>query len=99
MPSGVHPGKAVHRERLKAVDQLRDCTDAQLEEVARLADRMQVGEGEVLIQEGRLGRELFVILSGTGGGDPGRPGRQPPRPRATTSASWPRSRPHRGAPP
>ena len=35
-------------ERLKAVDQLRDCTEAQLEEVARLAERIQVGEGEVL---------------------------------------------------
>ncbi len=52
-------------ERLKAVDQLRDCTEAQLEEVARLADRMQVGEGEVLTREGRIGREFFLILSGT----------------------------------
>ena len=52
-------------ERLKAVDQLRDCTEAQLEEVARLADRMQVGEGEILTREGRIGREFFLILSGT----------------------------------
>ena len=52
-------------ERLKAVDQLRDCTEAQLEEVARLADRMHVGEGEVLTREGRIGREFFLILSGT----------------------------------
>ena len=37
-------------ERLKAVDQLRDCTEAQLEEVARLADRLQVGEGEVILE-------------------------------------------------
>ena len=57
-------------ERLKAVDQLRDCTEAQLEEVARLADRIQVGEGEVLTREGRIGREFFLILSGTVGGDP-----------------------------
>jgi CRP/FNR family transcriptional regulator, cyclic AMP receptor protein len=52
-------------ERLKAVDQLRDCTEAQLEEVARLAERIQVGEGEVLAREGRIGREFFLILSGT----------------------------------
>jgi CRP/FNR family cyclic AMP-dependent transcriptional regulator len=52
-------------ERLKAVDQLRDCTEAQLEEVARLAERIQVGEDEVLAREGRIGREFFLILFGT----------------------------------
>ena len=52
-------------ERLQAVDRLRDCTEAQLEEVARLADGIQVGEGEVLAREGRIGREFFLILSGT----------------------------------
>ncbi|HEV3369944.1 MAG TPA: cyclic nucleotide-binding domain-containing protein, partial [Acidimicrobiales bacterium] len=52
-------------EQLRAVDQLRDCTEAQLGEVARLAERIQVGEGEVLAREGRIGREFFLILSGT----------------------------------
>jgi CRP/FNR family transcriptional regulator, cyclic AMP receptor protein len=52
-------------DRLKAVDPLRNCTQAQLEEVARLAERIQVGEGEVLTREGRIGREFFLILSGT----------------------------------
>ena len=51
-------------DRLKAVDLLQDCTDAQLEEVAHLAERVQVGEGEVLAREGRIGREFFLILSG-----------------------------------
>ncbi len=51
-------------DRLKAVDPLRDCTDAQLEEVAHLAERVQVGEGELLAREGRIGREFFLILSG-----------------------------------
>jgi CRP/FNR family transcriptional regulator, cyclic AMP receptor protein len=54
-------------DRLQAVDQLRDCTRAQLQEVARLAERIQVGEGEVLTKEGRIGREFFLILSGTVG--------------------------------
>jgi CRP/FNR family transcriptional regulator, cyclic AMP receptor protein len=49
---------------LEAVDPLRDCTRKQLEEVARLAERVQVGEGEVLAREGRIGREFFLILSG-----------------------------------
>lgn len=52
-------------DRLQAVDQLRDCTRAQLQEVARLAERIQVGEGEALTKEGRIGREFFLILSGT----------------------------------
>lgn len=52
-------------DRLRAVDQLRNCTTGQLEEVALLAERIQVGEGEVLAREGRIGREFFLILSGT----------------------------------
>ena len=39
-------------DRLRAVDPLHDCTDAQLEEVAHLAERVQVAEGEVLAREG-----------------------------------------------
>ena len=60
-------GRQATVDRLQAVDQLRDCTRAQLEEVARLAERVQVGEGEVLTREGRIGREFFLILSGTVG--------------------------------
>jgi len=51
-------------ERLRAVDRLRGCTDAQLGEVARLAERVHVGEGEVLAREERIGREFFLILDG-----------------------------------
>jgi len=60
-------GRQATIDRLQAVDQLRDCTRAQLEDVARLAERIQVGEGEVLTKEGRIGREFFLILSGTVG--------------------------------
>ena len=60
-------GRQATVDRLKAVDQLRDCTRAQLQDVARLAERIQVGEGEVLTKEGRIGREFFLILSGTVG--------------------------------
>jgi CRP/FNR family cyclic AMP-dependent transcriptional regulator len=58
-------GRQATVDRLKAVDQLRDCTRSQLEEVARLSERVQVGEGEVLAREGRIGREFFLILTGT----------------------------------
>ena len=52
---------------MKTVDQFEGCTRAQLQEVARLAERVQVGEGEVLAKEGRIGREFFLILTGTVG--------------------------------
>jgi CRP/FNR family transcriptional regulator, cyclic AMP receptor protein len=52
-------------DRLQAVGLLRNCTLEQLEEVARLAERVQVAEGEALAREGRIGREFFLILSGS----------------------------------
>ena len=52
-------------DRLQAVGLLRNCTHEQLEDVARLAERVQVAEGEVLAREGRIGREFFLILSGS----------------------------------
>jgi CRP/FNR family transcriptional regulator, cyclic AMP receptor protein len=52
-------------ECLQGVDLLRNCTHAQLLEVARLAERVLVGQGEVLAREGRIGREFFLILSGS----------------------------------
>jgi CRP/FNR family cyclic AMP-dependent transcriptional regulator len=41
------------------------CTDEQLAQVARMAEHLDVEAGEVILREGRLGRELFVILEGT----------------------------------
>ncbi len=60
-------GRQATVDRLQEVEQLRDCTRAQLEDVASLAERIKVGEGEVLAREGRIGREFFLILSGTVG--------------------------------
>ena len=58
-------GRKATIERLKAVEQLSDCTPAQLEEVASLAERIQVAKDEVLTREGRIGHEFFLILAGT----------------------------------
>jgi hypothetical protein len=41
-------GRQATVERLKAVNLLRNCTDAQLQDVAQLAERVQVGAGERL---------------------------------------------------
>jgi CRP/FNR family transcriptional regulator, cyclic AMP receptor protein len=51
--------------RLQGVDLLRNCTHDQLRQVAHLSERVQVAEAEVLAREGRIGREFFLILSGT----------------------------------
>jgi CRP/FNR family cyclic AMP-dependent transcriptional regulator len=58
-------GRHAAVDRLHSVDPFRACTRAQLREVERLAERIQVGSGEVLAREGRIGREFFFILSGT----------------------------------
>jgi CRP-like cAMP-binding protein len=52
-------------ERLHGVPWFAACTDDQLAEIARIAERLHVQEGEVILREGRLGRELFIILEGT----------------------------------
>jgi CRP-like cAMP-binding protein len=43
----------------------RSCGRKQLDRIATLAETATVEPGEVLAREGRVGRELFVILSGT----------------------------------
>ena len=54
-------------DRLQLVDHFAGCTRKQLEDVERLAERVQVDEGEILTREGRIGREFFLILAGTVG--------------------------------
>jgi len=49
---------------LHAVPWFQACTEAQLADVARLAERLRVHAGEMLTREGRIGRELFIILEG-----------------------------------
>jgi CRP/FNR family cyclic AMP-dependent transcriptional regulator len=51
--------------QLHSVPWFHACTEEQLADVARLAERLAVHAGEVLTKEGRIGRELFIILDGT----------------------------------
>ncbi len=60
-------GRQATVDLLQMVDQFGSCTREQLHEVARLAERVRVSEGEVLAREGRIGREFFLILSGSVG--------------------------------
>jgi CRP-like cAMP-binding protein len=50
---------------LHAVPWFAACTEEQLEQVVHIAERLHVHAGEIILREGRLGRELFVILQGT----------------------------------
>lgn len=52
-------------ERLHGVPWFAACTEEQLADIARIAERLRVQEGEVILREGRLGRELYIILEGT----------------------------------
>jgi CRP-like cAMP-binding protein len=52
-------------DRLQGVPWFAACTEDQLKTVVRLAERLHIDEGEVILREGRLGRELFVILEGS----------------------------------
>jgi CRP-like cAMP-binding protein len=58
-------GKVSLMDRLQGVPLFAACTEEQLEAVFRLAERLHIDEGEVVLREGRLGRELFVILEGS----------------------------------
>jgi CRP-like cAMP-binding protein len=49
---------------LSRVPLFSQCTSRELSRIAALADEVDVPEGKVLTQEGKVGREFFVIASG-----------------------------------
>jgi CRP-like cAMP-binding protein len=65
MSSADRIDDAAGLRRLHDVPWLAACTDEQLAEVAKLAEHLDIQAGEVILREGRLGRELFVIIDGT----------------------------------
>ena len=52
-------------EHLQGVPWFAACTEEQLVQMSRIAERLRIQAGEVILREGRLGRELFVMLEGT----------------------------------
>jgi CRP/FNR family cyclic AMP-dependent transcriptional regulator len=58
-------GKPTERGHLQGLPWFNACTEEQLAEVSRIAERLRIQVDEVILREGRLGRELFVILEGT----------------------------------
>ena len=91
-------GEQAGSDRLHGVPWFTACSEEQLLEMARVAEPLRIQAGEVILREGRLGRELFVILEGTA--TVTRTGRVVNVLHAvTTSESWPPSRPRPAAPP
>jgi CRP/FNR family transcriptional regulator, cyclic AMP receptor protein len=56
---------AADQSRLRGVPWFAACTDEQLADIARHAERLDIQAGEVIVREGRRGRELFIVLEGT----------------------------------
>ena len=51
-------------EMLHRVPLLSACTQAELRQVANLGVHLSVADGKVLIQQGKPGREFFMLLGG-----------------------------------
>jgi CRP-like cAMP-binding protein len=52
-------------ELLHGVPLFASCSKAELEQLALLADELDLGEGATLIREGERGREFLVLVEGT----------------------------------
>lgn len=52
-------------EHLREVPMFRHCSPGQLRRIAAVVDRIEVGDGYQLCAEGTVGRELFIVRSGT----------------------------------
>lgn len=51
-------------ELLKAVPLFANCSKAELQRIASLADELDLAEGATLIREGERGREFLVVVGG-----------------------------------
>jgi len=58
-------------ELLKKVPLFAGCSKAELRQLARIADEIDLREGTVLTREGRTGHEFFVVIDGTSRVDKG----------------------------
>ena len=49
---------------IKSAALFENCSKQELQQIAGIADELDLNEGKVLMQEGERGREFFVIVSG-----------------------------------
>ena len=50
---------------LKGVPLFANCSKSELQQIASLADELDLGDGATLIREGERGREFIVVAEGT----------------------------------
>jgi CRP/FNR family cyclic AMP-dependent transcriptional regulator len=58
-------GNTEYLEHLRSVPLFQACTNKELERIAKASDELEVPAGTVLVDQGAMGRELFVIMSGS----------------------------------
>jgi CRP-like cAMP-binding protein len=56
--------EGVYRTYLAQVPMFKACTSAQIQELSELADGLAIDPGEVLVREGDIGDEFYVLGSG-----------------------------------
>ena len=57
-------GANAKMDLLKHAPLFEQCSKQELQQIAQIADELDLREGKVLIREGERGREFFVIVSG-----------------------------------
>jgi len=58
-------GKDVKTKLISGVPLFAQCSKGELQEIAAIADEIDIAEGKELTTEGSPGREFFVIIEGT----------------------------------
>ena len=58
------PSKTAQLEHLRSVPLFAGCSKRELQAVHRAGDEITMADGTVIIDQGQLGREAFVILEG-----------------------------------
>ena len=61
----MHLGQNTKIDLIKRVPLFASASKPELEEIASIADEIDLPEGKVLIKEGDTGREFFVLIDGT----------------------------------
>jgi CRP-like cAMP-binding protein len=57
--------KKAYLERLRAVSLFSNCTNKELEKIAKAGDEVVMAAGSLIVDQGQTGREAFIILDGS----------------------------------
>jgi CRP-like cAMP-binding protein len=58
-------GKDAYLDHLASVPLFASCSRKELQTIARASDELSIPAGKVLVEQGDVGRECFVIIDGT----------------------------------